>query len=332
MKKTNSLAILAITATLAGCASSPSIHENGFTGITKAQQQQCKNLNNSDYMEQQAEQLLEKKWDRHAVGCGAIYMYQLASESNINIPLKLEALGAQLIYFDVLSHDYPKLYKDGELNIELNKLWRATRVRSEELIKSVEDYEFLLNEITLLKGTYVLAQSAHDTGVREQMKQAVKAKGIIEQAVASDPDSIDGLGLLLTARLYQDLPSFMGGDTEKSLALLNQLLQSHPENLEAIRWAIQAHEVLGQKEKAQQVLNQAANINPENINPQDHADLLLTLGGMAKRHGLVSTLSIIKEKRQALFKANPKLNNRKQAATMGHGSADPITGKDSHDL
>lgn len=332
MKKRNFLASIAITATLAGCVSSPSLNSDGFNGVAISQKQQCEQLDNTDYMDKHYGKLLEQKWDRHAVGCGALYIYEIASDSTLNIPLKLEALGAQLTYFDVLSHYYPKLYKEGDLNRELNELWRATRVRAEHLIKSVEGYEFLLNEITLLKGAYVLAQSSQDTAVREQVKAAVEAKKLIDKAVENNPESIDGLGLLLSGRLYQDMPSFVGGDIDKGVKTLEQLNELHPKNLETIRWLIQGYEASGKTGKAKMLITEAASIEPTGINEQDYADLLLTLGGMAKRHELNRALLTYKQQRKSLFKKSPYLLSRKQAATLGHGSADPITGKDTHDL
>lgn len=333
--KTFTLKVAAITAAttfMVGCNSIPPLDTLDFKGITEQQRTRCTELNNFEYMETHYQALIEKKWDRHAMGCGALYSYQLASDSTFDIELKLEALGAQLSYFDVLTHYYPKLYKEGELNRELNALWRATRVRSQELIKSVENFEFILNEITLLKGVYILAQSASDMSVREQVKAAVEAKTIIDEAVLNNPESIDGLGLLISGILYQDLPSFMGGNTEKSIESLQRLRELSPNNLEAIRWLIQAQSAAGNSVEEKRLLTLAATIEPKDLNKQDYADLLLALGGMAKRYELSAALNNFKEKRQQLFSQSPYLLTRQQSATMGHGSVDPITGKDSHDL
>ena len=184
MKKTIKILALALPFVLAGCTKISAVDENKAALATPAQIKNCDLLGQPEEMAAAYPGLLEAKWDRHQVGCGAIYAYELARQSTFDIELKMEALGAQLVYFDVMSKAYPKLYKEGALGDELNENWRATRKRSIKLISMVEWFDFIIPEVGLLKGAYAVSNVEQDATGVEALKAVPSALKLIEEAVA----------------------------------------------------------------------------------------------------------------------------------------------------
>ncbi len=316
---------LALPFTLGACTDAP-VSSDDF--MTAAQQKQCLLLGQTNQMEEAYPALLDEKWDRNAVGCGAIYAYELARQSTFNIELKLEAVAAQLTYFEVLNNAYPKLYKSGALGKELNELWRATRQRASHLIANVEYLDGVIPEVNLLKGAYKLASVEQDASDREALRAMPAALKLIEDSVGDRPDLADGLGLYLLARLKLNLPSFIGGDTEQAVELFKQAITHQPNSLEFHRWLLQAYAATGDVEKEKQIISKVATLYDDKINDQDLADLYKVYGGSAHRYGMEKEIAFYSKNRKALFEQKPYLLTRKTGANRGHGGNDPITGID----
>ncbi len=332
MKKPIKTLALALSFVLGGCTNIAAVNETQAGLATTAQLQNCDLLGQPEKMASAYPELIEAKWDRELVGCGAIYAYELARQSTFDIELKLEALAAQLAYFEVLKNSYNKLYKAGELGEELNELWRATRKRSTNLIATVEIFDAFIPEVGLLKGIYTLANSEEDSTPKEMLNAMPIALKLIEKAVADKPEAADGLGLYILARLKLNLPSFIGGDTEQAVELFKQAIGYQSDSLEFHRWLMQAYAATGEIEKEKQLISKATKLIDENINDQNRADLYIVYGGSAHRYGMKKEIAFYSESRRALFADKPYLLTRKMGSVVGHGGNDPITGTDPNEI
>ncbi len=328
MKNSIKILALAFPLALSGCTDLAAVTDSKAGLATDSQLKRCELLNEPDKMEDAYQTLLDEKWDRNAVGCGAVYAYELARDSSFNIERKLEAVVAQLSYFEVLNNAYPKLYKSGALGDELNELWRATRKRTSHLLASVEIFDGFIPEVNLLKGAYILASAEQDASDKEALRSMPLALKLIKDTVADRPDVADGFGLYLLARLKLNLPSFIGGDTEQAVALFKQAITHQPNSLEFHRWLLQAYAATGEVEKEKQIISKVATLFDDKINDQDLADLYKVYGGSAHRYGMEKEIAFYSASRKALLANKPYLLTRKTGANRGHGGNDPITGTD----
>jgi len=328
MKNSIKILALALPFVLGGCSKISAVHDTQAGLATPDQIQKCDLLGQPEKMTSDYPELLDAKWDRDLVGCGAIYAYELARQSTFDIELKLEALAAQLAYFEVLKNAYPKLFRVGELGQELNGLWRATRNRSINLISQVEMFDAFIPEVGLLQGAYILASAEEDSTSKDMVKSMPIGLKFIEQAVADKPEAADGLGLYVLARLKLNLPSFIGGDNKKAVELFEQALSYQPNSLEIHRWLMQAYAATGDVEKEKDIIRKATTMIDKNINDQDLADLYIVYGGSAHRYGMKDEIAFYSASRKTLLADKPYLLTRKSGANLGHGGNDPLTGED----
>jgi tetratricopeptide (TPR) repeat protein len=241
-------------------------------------------------------------------------------------------LGAQVAYLDALDRQYPRLYQAGELGGELGLRWNVTRERGNALLESLEPFEADIAEVSILKAVFLLASVSQEADIQEEFAAVPPALRALEQGLETDPEALDGLGLMMLGRLKIALPVFSGGNVDEAVALLRQGIDVAPANLEMHRWMVEAH--LGRRDdaKAAEVLASAASLDGAGINPQDLADILVDLGGLALRLQQPELNEKFRQKRQALFREKPYLLQRKSTAKLGHGGVDPLTGQDPNEL
>ena len=286
------------------------------------------------------------KWDRAAMGCaleyGAEAMKELSLPKNLgwalatfrtdNIETHLGVFGAHLDYFEVLDNSYSDHYQGIEMSAELGLRWEQTRARAEVLLARIDPLVPKLTEARLLRAAYLLASTLRETPTDAQNVAVAAAIEDLQTAIAENPGALDGLGPLLLGQVLSALPEFMGGDILAAIALLEQAHGFNPNDLTVHRTLVEAY--LGEREtdKAVALLEQALTIDVSAENPQDYVDDLKFLGGLAQRAGQPEIAARMAEARTAMLSAKPGLDPRKENAAMGHGGADPLTGKTPDDL
>lgn len=331
MKTKRLLTVPALLASLAAC-SSQSVLEAPHNMVTEAQTQACNALGDPSVMEANYQKYLQRKWDKKAYGCGALYLYELSQDSWFGIEIRAEALGAQVSYLDVLDRSYPSLYLEDDLVEELGAEWQATRTRAETLINQLGFIEDYVAEVKLLHAAYLLASVTREAKMSDAFAVVPQAKTLLEQVVEDDPAALDGLALLLLGRVSLDLPQVLGGDVDKAVEYLEQGVAIAPENLEMQRWLAEAYLARQDTDKAATTIELAARLKGEQLNLQDKADAMLALGGLALRLNLPDAVAVFKSSRQTLLAEYPYLQTREYHASLGHGGTDPFTGKNSNEL
>jgi tetratricopeptide (TPR) repeat protein len=292
----------------------------------------CPVIEDPEVLAERFAELIETKWDRQAMSCGAGYGYQLALLSPDDIELELAALGAQIAYLDALGRQYPRLYQAGELGRELGVEWRATGERGEALLRDLDRLEPAPAEASILKAAFLLASVAQEASVQEEFAAIPPALQSLERGIESDPEALDGLGLMMLGRLRIALPVFSGGNVDEAVELLEKGIEVAPESIEMHRWMVEAYLARRDNARAVEVLASAANLGGADINPQDLADILVDLGGLAFRLEQPALNEKFRQRRQALLLERPYLLQRKSTAKLGHGGVDPLTGQDPNEL
>jgi len=286
------------------------------------------------------------KWDRAAMGCateyGARAMEALSLPTNLiwavatfrtdNIETHLQVLGAHLDYFEVLDKSYSAHYQGIEMATELGLRWEHARERSETLMTRIDPLVPKLTEARLLRAAYLLASTLRETPPEVQNTAVAAALEDLQIAIAENPEALDGLGPLLLGQVLAVLPEFLGGDILAAIDLLEQAHALNPTDLSVHHTLVEAY--LGEREtdKALALLRHAASIDPSTENPQDYADEMKYLGGLALRAGAPDLARQMAGHRSAILAAHPQLDPRKEMAALGHGGADPLTGKKPDDL
>lgn len=286
------------------------------------------------------------KWDRAAMGCATEYgaramdelslptslIWAVATFRTDNIETHLEVLGAHLDYFEVLDQSYSAHYQGIELATELGLRWELARKRAEGLMARIDPLVPKLTEARLLRAAYLLASTLRETPVDEQNAAVAAAIDDLRIAVGENPEALDGLGPLLLGQVLAALPEFLGGDILTAIALLEQAHALNPTDLSVHHSLVEAYLGERETEKALALLGQALSINSDAENLQDYVDEMKYLGGLALRAGAPELARQMGEQRAAVLAAYPQLDPRKEMAALGHGGADPLTGKKPDDL
>lgn len=291
-------------------------------------------------------QNVTSKWDRAAMGCateyGARAMEELSLPTNLiwavatfrtdNIETHMEVLGAHLDYFEVLDRSYSAHYQGIELATELGLRWEQTRERADGLMARIDPLVSKLTEARLVRAAYLLASTLRETPVDEQNAAVAAAVEDLRIAIEENPEALDGLGPLLLGQVLAALPEFLGGDIVAAIELLEQAHALNPTDLSVHHTLVEAYLGEREEEKALALLKNAASIDPAVENLQDYVDEMRYLGGLALRAGAPELARQMGEQRAAILAKNPFLNPRKEMAALGHGGADPLTGKKPEDL
>ena len=132
---------------------------------------------------------------------------------------------------------------------------------------------------------------------------------------------------MMMGRLYFQLPETAGGDLDQAVLHLQRAHETARKNIEFQRWYAESLVALGRKPEAGAVLAKMLPLQPEAIERQRFADELRAGIGLAQRAGDDALAQQLTSKRAALFKEFPQLLTRQPTAVMGHGGADPMTGK-----
>ena len=150
---------------------------------------------------------------------------------------------------------------------------------------------------------------------------------LLKQATRNDPGLLGGSALLALARLYYELPEFMGGDMVAAQKLLDQGLKIAPQNPSLLRYAAFVRAQDHDQSAAATLLAAMVDLQtgPEDL--QLLADELRNARDLAMRLQDEPLRLRLDARRDALLKQHPQLLTRASTAANMHGGVDPITGK-----
>jgi len=295
----------------------------------------CLPIDNENDLEDKYQQLRNAKWDLSSMGCGVQYGAELAESGFFNfleIEQQLTILGDLTEYFSVIHKSYPTLYVPPEIKAELDMRWDKNRAAGMAIISRLEPYWWWLTEFKLLSHAFILSATQHLTEHKDVIKQSQSSLSELNEILEKKPEALDALTPLIVGQTLLTLPEFTGGDPIRAIEVLKQGIELSPQNLNLYRWLIEAYVAERESELAISALKKAALVSASHQHPQDHSDTLKELVGFALSLEQKDLAGYLKYQRKLILEQNPALQHRQEAASLGHGGENPITGKHSDEL
>lgn len=299
------------------------------------QNMQCAPVSDEEELQALYQQLRTAKWDKAKMGCAAEYGATLADDGLFNflsVEQQLTTLGTLIEYFDVLHKDYPTLYASPAITTELDLRWQQNIEAGQRIIDRLEPLWWWLTEFKLVSNAFKLSSTQHLTEHKAVIKQSQESLAVLSEIINEEPEALDAIGSLIVGQLLLQLPEFNGGDPLQAIEVLKQGIEIAPQNLTMHRWLIEAYVAEREPKLASSAVEQAALVSAAQQNPQDHSDTLKDLVGFALSLNQKELAQYLKYQRSLILKQNPMLNPRQEVASMGHGGADPITGRHADEI
>lgn len=302
--------------------------------VEAQQKVQCEPVSSLE-LEAKYKELSTYKWDMAAMGCGVDYGFELANQGLFNfidVERQLTILGSHIEYLDVLHKSYPSLYAPPAVTTELDVRWEKTTQQGQEIIARLARFWGWLAEFQLVSTVFELSATQHLSEHKEVIAQSQASMKVLNEILIEQPEALDALAPLVLGQLLLQLPEFNGGDPLQAIEVLKQGVELAPDNLNMHRWLIEAYVAEREPELALGVLEKAALISADQQHPQDHSDTLKEMVGYALSLQQPDLARYLNYQRTLILKQNPMLNPRQEAASLGHGGEDPITGRSAHDF
>lgn len=243
-------------------------------------------------------------------------MQMLALDAQINL---LEALQLQMETQTYQGGEAFKLIKARwALGVQNGKRLSAQLAKSAQNVPSIAGMRIAFDLVSV-SSILVPAEQAY----------AVAASLIdpLTKLLGKNPKLLDGIGEMMLGRLYFQLPETAKGDLDQAVLHLQKAHDINKKSVVFQRWYAEALMALDRKDEARQVLARMLPLRPEAIERQSFADELRAGIGLAQRAGDQSLSDQLGAKRTALLREFPQLQTRQTAAVLGHGGADPMSGK-----
>ncbi|MCC7411044.1 MAG: hypothetical protein IT495_05360, partial [Gammaproteobacteria bacterium] len=150
---------------------------------------------------------------------------------------------------------------------------------------------------------------------------------LLQQVIASHPDTLAGRAQLALGRMLYELPSILGGSAEAAVPLLEQARALNPGDMRALYYLAEAFDEELEEAKALEAMRAMLAIEPAAGEQQIAADMLRLAVGLSRRLGDAALSGSLAARRDALLAANPRLLTRASIAVGGHGGANPLDPK-----
>ncbi len=163
--------------------------------------------------------------------------------------------------------------------------------------------------------------------VTGSLDDTAAARELMEQAVNTQYDVLDGLALMVLGRVYYVLPAAIGGDMEKSIRYLERAVTINPQSAPALQYLAESYDQELEEGRAKKTLARLLEVKPTIDTQQEYADALRIAIGLSKRLSDRKLAKRLDERRKQLFVVNPELLTRQSEAIGGHGGVNPMTGE-----
>jgi len=277
-------------------------------------------------MLQEAAKLYPAKYDKNKFGCAADLFFEAAQAAPADVALNVQALLVTTEYIDSVNTLWDfDLYgiRQPEWTARLEHAVAHGRALAERVAAAAAHDPSAL----AARALFQLSAGAKTADAKTQIAGSREAMSLLKEATAADPALLGGSALLALARLYYELPEFLGGDVAEAQKLLEQGLKVAPKNPSLVRYAafVRAQEHDAPAAKALLASMPDLQAGPEDL--QTLADELRNARDLATRLGDEPLRRRLDQRRDALLKQHPELLTRASTAANMHGGVDPITGK-----
>lgn len=170
---------------------------------------------------------------------------------------------------------------------------------------------------------------------RAILYRALAARGVdgsvdlvgLSNAIEVDPNAEGGLAQIVSGRSYYELPTFLGGNGQRAIELLEQARKIDPSNPRALRYLAEAYDQEGRSDEALRSLRELETLVVSAGEEQRLSDELRHAIALSTRLGGDSRAAALQSRRQIVLSRNPELLTRASHAAAGHGGPNPLTGK-----
>lgn len=264
-----------------------------------------------------------------ALTCAAGLSYAMATRNLGDEDLQVLALDSQINLLEAVQKQLDtQTYQGGEAYDDLKGRWALGLRQGQALSSRLQKAGARVPSIAGLRIAFELVSvSSQLVAPDVAYRTAAKSFKPLTELLEKHPQLLDGVGEMMLGRLYFQLPETSGGDLDQAVVHLEKAHRTARRNIEFQRWYAEALIAVDRKSDAREVLARMLPLQPEPIDLQRHADELRAAVGLAQRAGDEALATQLAAKRSALFKVQPALLTRAPMAVMGHGGADPLTGK-----
>jgi len=271
-------------------------------------------------------ELRDRRYDKNAVACAADILFAESVARAKDVELAKEALLASLAYLDVVTllkaHDLAGTYVD-EWKVRLEHGKAQAKALSERLNALAANDP----DVIAMEGTTLLVVHQFDNLITVA-HSVRKARGLLERAVELDPMAFDGWALTLLGRIHFELPAILGGDSAKSVEILERAFAQTPGNVQLLRYLAESYDQELQETKAIAMLQRIRDLpDPASVDLQLTVDELRLAQGLATRLAHEALAAGLQARRRALLETHPMLDPRVSVQAAGHGGDNPITGE-----
>lgn len=275
---------------------------------------------------QEAAKLYPAKYDKNKFGCAADLFFEAAQATPDDLALNVQALLVTTEYIDSVNTLWDfDLYgiRQPEWAARLeHAVAQGSTLASRVAAGAPHDSTALA-----ARALFQLAAGVKTAEAKAQIAGSRDALRLLKEATAADPSLLGGSALLALARLYYELPEFLGGDVREAQGLLEQGLKVAPKNPSLVRYAAfvraQEHDVPA----AKALLASMPELQADPADLQNLTDELRNARDLSMRLGDEPLRQRLDQRRDALLRQHPELLTRASTAANMHGGVDPITGK-----
>ncbi len=273
----------------------------------------------------QGYEMAQHKYDKNKLACAADILFQASNQAPDDIELAIGALAVNTDYIDQVA-----ILKKADLAGLQEDEW-ALRLahggkQANKMIARLENMAPESPMVMALKGVSIILIHQFDSPSKS-VASINESLELLTRATKLEPTVLGGEAMVVLGRIYYEIPTLFGGDSEKALYFYQKAYAQTPTNIQLLRFLAEYWDGEMEEEKATQALAEMLPLKPTFPQLQMFSDELRFGSGLADRLGKETLYEKLKQKRLALLADYPMLNSRKSAASAGHGGVDPITGK-----
>jgi tetratricopeptide (TPR) repeat protein len=288
----------------------------------------CKKAKSFDEFNEVFGSYSERKYSKEDLTCAVKVAADFATSKPKEGEMSVVALTASIDLLDLLSSILDgSPYNEGPEALDLSVRWKYAVKRGQESYKRLTSLAPKDPNAGALKVAFDLLRTSRYAPQDQMVQVAAEALPRMQEYVKKDPRLLNGLGEMMLGRMLLSLPESSGGDQDAAIVHLKRSVEIDPKSLVHARWLAEAYIALQRNDEVIAALKPMLNIKPIEGAWQQYADELRAGAGLAARAGDAALSEQLKQMRDQFLAKHPEVLTRKSLPQVGHGGANPLTGK-----
>ena len=288
----------------------------------------CKKARNFDEFNELVGEYSSQKFSKEALTCALKMSADYAASKPKDAESHVVALTASIDLLEAVSSILDgSPYNEGPEAKDLTLRWQYAIKRGKETYARLAKLAPNDPNVGALKVAFDLLATSRYVSQELMIKVAAEALPRLQQYLKQDPKLLNGLGEMMLGRMYLSLPEVSGGDQDLAIVHLKKAVEIDPRNLVNVRWLAEGYMALQQNDLVIKTVQLMQGIKPQEGQAQQYADELRGGIGLASRAGDQALSDALRGQRDAFLAKHPEVLTRKSLPQVGHGGANPLTGK-----